>query len=241
MATVASQVILHPLVSQTLKFGSTTLGRDKTYRAVQYFARFYSWYLLNKGDKLDATRWNALKSHLANARKLLRLGKPVEHLQAALRASFAPGPAVEQILTIGRQVAYFGYLSYDAVIWANAIKFFSLDPETAKRVGKTTNRFWLAGILFNRATNKGSQGSRVGKSWGEKDVGEETQRETRLKAVKDAQAAVRSQLLIDILDVWIPATGAGITNVNEGTLGIFGFITSVLGMKAQWEAVKGKQ
>jgi len=90
MAGVASQIILHPTISQGLKFGGTTLGRDKvsniifvsiipyrqmdqTYRAVQYFARFYAWYLLNKGDKTDAARWTALKSHLGTARKRMRL------------------------------------------------------------------------------------------------------------------------------------------------------------------------
>lgn len=29
MATTASQIIFHPVVSQSLKFGGTTLGRDK--------------------------------------------------------------------------------------------------------------------------------------------------------------------------------------------------------------------
>ena len=29
MATIASQVVLHPVVSQSLKVGGTTLGRDK--------------------------------------------------------------------------------------------------------------------------------------------------------------------------------------------------------------------
>ncbi|KAG5648095.1 hypothetical protein DXG03_007130 [Asterophora parasitica] len=245
MATAASQVILHPLVSQGLKFGSTTLGRDKTYRAIQYFARFFAWYLLSKGDKVDAARWNALKSHLGTARKLLRLGKPIEHLQAALRASLASGPAVEQILAIGRQIAYFGYLSYDAVIWANAIKFITLDSETAKRVSKTSNRLWLAGIVFSlvngviktaRLTSEAKK-LQPGKSWGEKDVAEETQRETRLNVVKAAQVAARRQFTIDILDVWLPATGAGITNLNEGTLGIFGLITSILGIQAQWKSV----
>ena len=84
MATLASQVILHPLVSQALKFGSTTTGRDKasaagdigpyseyvqTYRVLQYFARFWAWYLISKGDKVSAVRWTALKSHLGTARK----------------------------------------------------------------------------------------------------------------------------------------------------------------------------
>jgi peroxin-11B len=53
----------------------------------------------------------------------MRLGKPIEHLQAALRVALAPGPAVEQILTIGRQVAYVGYLTYDMFIWVCRISY----------------------------------------------------------------------------------------------------------------------
>ncbi|KAG6832453.1 hypothetical protein H0H92_001499 [Tricholoma furcatifolium] len=264
MATVASQIILHPLVSQSLKFGSTTLGRDKTYRAIQYFARFFAWYLLNKGDKLDAARWSALKSHLGTARKLLRLGKPIEHLQAALRATLASGPAGEQILTIARQLAYFGYLSYDALVWANAIKFVSLSSETATRVAKISNRLWLAGILFSlvngalKSMRLANERKKLNAKVGEKDISAENQREAQLSSLKtlvslfvlnceivlkrflSAQAATRQQFFIDILDMWIPATAAGVADLNEGTLGIFGLITSILGAQAQWKAVNGK-
>ena len=86
MATVASQVILHPVVSQSLKILSTTIGRDKVrvrnvrissvahaslkvYRAIQNFARFYAWLLLSSDNKADAAKWNSLKSHLALGRK----------------------------------------------------------------------------------------------------------------------------------------------------------------------------
>lgn len=32
---------------------------------------------------------------------------------------------------------------------ANSIRFLMLKPETAQKVNKTANRFWLAGILFS--------------------------------------------------------------------------------------------
>lgn len=69
----------------------------------------------------------------------------------------------------------------------------------------------------------------------------------------------RQQLVIDLLDVWIPATGAELLNVNEGTLGLLGYVnvaannklimtgslcslmSSLLGAKAQWKAVNGKK
>jgi hypothetical protein len=48
---------------------------------------------------------------------VMRLGKPIEHLQAALRASQTTGDVGEQITSIGKQLAYFGYLAYDAAVW----------------------------------------------------------------------------------------------------------------------------
>ncbi|PFH54594.1 hypothetical protein AMATHDRAFT_44433 [Amanita thiersii Skay4041] len=247
MANLASQLIFHPTVSQSLKYSGTTLGRDKAYRAVQYFARFYAWYLLGNGNKDEAARWSALKSHLGTSRKLMRLGKPMEHLQAALRAALASGPVAEQITTIARQIGYFGYLMYDAIVWINSIKFIKLSPETAKRVQKTSFQFWFAGILFSIINGalktirlaKETKRLQASKTWGEKDLAEEAARENKLGALQVSRAATRRQLTIDLLDLWIPATGAELVNINEGVLGIFGFITSLLGAKAQWKAVNG--
>ena len=50
-------------------------------------------------------------------RVVMRLGKPLEHLQAALKAATAAGKPAEQLTTIGRQLGYFGYLTYDALVW----------------------------------------------------------------------------------------------------------------------------
>ena len=53
----------------------------------------------------------------------MRLGKPVEHLQAALRAAQSPAELGEQLATIGRQLAYFGYLTYDAIVWVSFFRW----------------------------------------------------------------------------------------------------------------------
>ncbi|KAI0068401.1 peroxisomal biogenesis factor 11 [Artomyces pyxidatus] len=245
MSSVASQVILHPTVGQSLKVLGTTLGRDKIYRATQYFARFFAWLLISRGYKLEATRWNALKSHLALARKLLRLGKPLENLQAALRAAQATGDLKEQVTTIGRQLGYLGYLSYDAIVWANTVRFITLKPATAQKVTKTANRFWLAGILFSlahavfkagRLTKEATQLRQLG----EKDLGGENARDARLRAIEVLRSGTRRQFLIDIFDLWIPAAGLGLVDLNDGVLGIFGFITSVIALQTQWAAVNSK-
>ncbi|KAI0307775.1 peroxisomal biogenesis factor 11 [Multifurca ochricompacta] len=245
MANVASQIILHPTSSAILKVLGTTLGRDKVYRATQYFARFLAWYLISRGHKAEAVRWNVLKGHLAIARKLLRLGKPLEHLQAALRAAQTTGYVKEQLATIARQLAYFGYLTYDTVVWANTIRFITLKSETSQKVQKIANRFWLAGILFSitHAVFKAgrlTKETRKARRLDEKNVGEENARESRLRGLHAMRADTRRQFIIDIFDVWLPASNLGLVNVNDGVLGIFGFISSVLALQAQWLTVNSK-
>ncbi|KAJ8702764.1 Peroxisomal membrane protein PMP27 [Pleurotus ostreatus] len=249
MAAIASQVVLHPVVSQSLKMGHTTVGRDKTYRAIQYFARFYAWYLLSRGNKDEAARWSSLKSHLGTARKLMRLGKPMEHLQSAAKAALAPGTPVEQITTIGRQLGYFGYLTFDSFVWAHSIKFLKLKPETAAKVGKLANRFWAIGILFSLAHAALKNARLVGqikalkstKPWGEKDLGEEAEREAKLSALYNSRDALRHQLYIDMLDIWLPVSNLKYVNLNDGVLGILGVISSVLGWQKQWASVNGRK
>ncbi|EIN14166.1 peroxisomal biogenesis factor 11 [Punctularia strigosozonata HHB-11173 SS5] len=242
---VAHQLVFHPFVSQSLRLSSTTLGRDKIYRAVQYFARFYAWLLISRGKSVDAARWNALKAHLALGRKLMRLGKPMEHLQAALR--IPGGFRGEEVTSIGRQLCYFGYLTYDALIWANAVKFISLSRTTAQKVNKTSNRFWLAGISFSIAHGLLKAGRLANdmkeikrQSWGSAEVGEKASRDGRLSALEAQRSGVRYQFAMDLLDFWIPASNVGLVNFNDGVLGLFGFITSVMALRSQWAAAAGK-
>ncbi|KAJ7619155.1 peroxisomal biogenesis factor 11 [Mycena polygramma] len=247
MANLASQVILHPSVSKGIKVGATTLGRDKAYRAVQNFARFYAWFLISRGNKVDAARWTALKSHLGTARKLLRIGKPMEHLQAALRATFTSAPPLEQITTIARQIAYFLYLSLDTLTWAQSIKFASFHPDTAAKIAKVANRSWLAGILLNiaHAAIKTARLTRETKllkvdKREEKELGFAADREARLRTIAATRAAVRHQFIIDVLDLWIPATALGLSSLNDGVVGSFGVISSLMALEKHWNAIGGK-
>jgi len=249
MSSLASQLVLHPYVSRSLKYGGTNLGRDKLYRTIQYLSRFLAWFFLSRGNKAEATRWNALKTHLALGRKLMRLGKPVEHLQAALRAAQSPTELGEQLATVGRQLAYFGYLTYDATIWANAVKVINLKPSTTQRVAFISNRFWLSGILLSithgllKAGRLAQEAKklRASESWGEKDLGNVAQREARQLALEKMRSDTRYQFIIDILDIWIPASNLGLVNVNDGLVGLAGFISSVMGVHAQWVAMNGSK
>uniref|UniRef100_L2G7H6 Peroxisomal biogenesis factor n=1 Tax=Colletotrichum fructicola (strain Nara gc5) TaxID=1213859 RepID=L2G7H6_COLFN len=72
---VADAVIYHPSVAHYLKFVATTVGRDKLLRTLQYFARFYAWYLFRtNGSKTEIAPWDAIKKQFGLTRKIMRLG-----------------------------------------------------------------------------------------------------------------------------------------------------------------------
>lgn len=80
----------------------------------------------------------------------MRLFKPLEHLQLAQSSLSLSTPYLfEKYTSFARQLAYAGYLTFDALVWTNAVKFTRLDPVTAAKVNRISQRFWLAGILFS--------------------------------------------------------------------------------------------
>ena len=55
--------------------------------------------------------------HANDNHSVMRLGKPIEHLQAALKAAQDLSRPGEGITTIGRQLSYAAYLFFDAFAW----------------------------------------------------------------------------------------------------------------------------
>ncbi|ORY91643.1 peroxisomal biogenesis factor 11 [Leucosporidium creatinivorum] len=236
------QLVLHPALTSALKVGSTTVGRDKLYRAIQYLARFLAFYTLRKGYSNETVaRLSALKSTLALSRKLMRIGKPLEHLQAAVKSLDVQDPFLK-ITALGRQLGYAGYLTNDMLVWAHTAKVRPFTAPTAQKIGQRAAQFWLAGISFSILSSlyrlvdlnrREQQARRVGASEKEGD------RKVELKTVLAQRSAVRTQLLQDALDFLLPAGTLGYHNLDDGVLGIVGVVTSIMGLRSQITKVLG--
>jgi len=145
---VADALVYHPALAHWLRFVATTVGRDKLLRTLQYFSRFYAWYLYRTNKPQSAIDpYNAVKKQFGTTRKIMRIGKFAEHLKAASVALDNKGPIdpVLRYLSVGRQLGYAGYLSLDMVTVVDAIGFRKL--ESAKRLQEHAYRAWAAGLL----------------------------------------------------------------------------------------------
>lgn len=148
---VADALVYHPEVTHFLRYVATTVGRDKVLRTIQYFSRFYAWYLYRTNNPQKAIDpWSKLKTQFGLTRKVLRAGKFVEHIRAASEIYDASvkagnGDKVSQYLQLLRQLGYGGYMLFDNMTLPDAL---GVKPfEGAKRLQATAYRFWLTGLL----------------------------------------------------------------------------------------------
>lgn len=91
-----------------------------------------------------------MKNQFGLTRKILRIGKFVEHIRAASELYDAAmkngsGDKITQYLQTIRQIGYAGYMVFDTmtVLDAMGVKKY----ESAKRLQATAYRFWFTGLI----------------------------------------------------------------------------------------------
>ncbi|KAI0386542.1 peroxisomal biogenesis factor 11 [Hypomontagnella monticulosa] len=233
---VADAVVYHPTVSHYLKFVATTTGRDKLLRTVQYFARFYAWYLLRtNGTRSEVAPWDGLKKQLGLARKLLRVGKNVEHFKAAaIAADASASKVVDPVLrytAVGRQLGYAAYLTFDSATVLDSLGVRKW--EGAKRAQREAYRFWAIGILCSVVAQTYTlyrlreREAKVDKKEGEGVV--------ESKRIALERAASQLQLVSDLCDLTAPTAALGWIGFDDGFVGLAGTVSSLIGVYSQWK------
>ncbi|KAB8206770.1 peroxisomal biogenesis factor 11 [Aspergillus parasiticus] len=230
---VADALAYHPTLAHYLRFVATTVGRDKILRTLQYFSRFYAWYLYRTNrPQSSIDPYNAVKKQFGTTRKILRIGKFAEHLKAAAVAADNKSPIdpVLRYLAVGRQLGYAGYLTLDTITVIDIIGFRKL--AAAKRLQDTAYRSWLAGLICSAIAS-------VYSLWRLREK-ERTLDRTEGEGVVEAKklekerSAARIQLFSDLCDLTIPVSALGLANLDDGIVGIGGTISSLLGVVSQW-------
>lgn len=230
---VADALIYHPSVSHYLRFVATTVGRDKILRTLQYFSRFYAWYLFRtNATPKEIAPFDAIKKQFGLARKLMRVGKNVEHFKAAaVAADWNGGDPIVKYLAVGRQLGYAGYLTFDALTYLDAA---GIRPnESAKRLGREAYKFWLAGLVCSALSGTYSlyqlrlKTSKIDKANVEGVV--------EKKKIEKEQAALNLQLISDLCDLTVPGSALGYVNLDDGLVGIAGTVSSLIGVYSTWK------
>lgn len=105
------------------RFLATTTGREKACRFIQYFCRFYVFYMLRTGSPKEAIqRWDNLKANVSIARKFFRLFKQFEFAQAGVK-SLSIQDEFLRFTGAGKQAAMFLYYCSEAVVLVSHLYF----------------------------------------------------------------------------------------------------------------------
>jgi len=233
---VADALIYHPAVTHYLRYVATTVGRDKILRTVQYFSRFYAWYLYRTNNPTSAIQpWATLKNQFGLTRKIMRVGKFVEHFRAASELydtalKSGNGDKVVKYLQILRQLGYGGYMLLDTMTLLDAMGVKK--NANAKKIQETAFKFWLAGLAASALAGIYNTYKLRERSKGidEKDA------EAKVEAVQIARQlqATNIQLISDLCDITVPSTALGYTNFDDGFIGLIGTVSSLLGVYGAW-------
>ncbi|KIW04378.1 uncharacterized protein PV09_04662 [Verruconis gallopava] len=229
----ADALVYHPTYAHLLKYFATTVGRDKLLRTVQYFSRFYAWYLYRTNNPQSGiTPWETAKKQIGIARKFLRLGKFLEHFKsAAVAADKKDIDPILKFCAVGRQLGYAGYLSLDnlCVLDASGIRKW----DKAKQISRQAARFWFSGLFFNIVAGLYTlfqlkqRAAALDKTQAEKAV--------ESKKIEKEWNATTLQLTSDLADICVPATTLGWTNFDDGFVGLAGTLSSLLGVYSAWK------
>lgn len=231
--TVADALIYHPTVSHYLKFVATTVGRDKVLRTLQYFSRFLAWYMYRTNHAASSiTPFETMKKQFGLTRKVMRVGKFVEHFKAAALASDAKGSdPVLRYTAVGRQLGYAAYMLLDNanVLDATSIRKLS----SSQSLLREAYRAWFTGISCSLLSSFYSlyrlreRATAISEKDGEGVV--------EKKKVERETNAVKLQLVSDLCDITIPASALGWVALDDGVVGLAGTVSSLLGVYTQWK------
>ncbi|KAI8147465.1 peroxisomal biogenesis factor 11 [Fennellomyces sp. T-0311] len=219
------------------RYLSTTVGREKLCRLVQYFARFYAFYLLRNGAPKEAIqRWSDLKLNIGNARKFFRLFKQFEFAQAGVK-SLSIQDEVLKVTAVVKQAGMFFYYCTEAVVLANAVNFYKVTK--VKDIQQLGFKCWLTALSMSiisslyKFRNLGIRAAQLEKTFKSEKSSEQVQAEG--KALIKEKKGLQKQLLQDAVDMIIPLAGLNLAPFDEGIVGLAGMTTSWLAMTSHWK------
>ncbi|XP_076675762.1 peroxisomal biogenesis factor 11ab [Andrena cerasifolii] len=213
-----------------LKLNEQTAGRDRIVRLMQYGSRAYWYYAQNiRTTQHSAEILRSLEYTFSSFRKLLRLGRCLDSLYSALKIMKYPDVTVRVTLSISK-IANALYLLADHIIWIGRVGLFRVDIE---KWSKVANKYWLMTIIMNLTRDiyeiikiLDSAGKGVLARPNLSTIGTQYEMLYHLRNHKD----VVMDAIKNGCDLFIPLTALGFTKFTPGTIGIFGVISSVVGL-----------
>ncbi|XP_050523430.1 peroxisomal membrane protein 11B isoform X2 [Daktulosphaira vitifoliae] len=203
-------------------------------RFLQYGSKT-AWHYMEKND-VDITsinKFKQLEQSLAAFRKLLRFGRFIDTLYAALKTVNHSDKSIRFCVTFSK-VAHSLYLLCDHYLWLGKQNFIQVN--TIKWT-QTSNKYWLLSIVLNLVRDV-IELNKLLNSMLKKKILNTLNRKVTPKDVFSSGAVQfvsdHKDLLIDTVkngcDILLPLTNLGLIRLSPGTIGVAGMLSSVLSL-----------
>lgn len=238
------------LATQIIKFGGQANGRDKLFRLIQYGSKLVWWHLHNnaRGPEM-VQKLKKLESSLSMTRKLLRMGKSLDFIMAALKSVHIKDTALRLTITMSK-LNQACFLLFDHIIYAHNVGLINTDK---KKWSEISARFWVVSLILNLARNaydlmniiqeelrqrqscEAKHGQQVN---GDSNHNRKTYSQDTNIVVKIIMQnkPVVLDLVKNLADLVLPLSTLGKVNASAGMQGFLGLISSAAGIATVWDS-----
>jgi len=216
------------LIDKTIKFLNTHNGRDKLCRTMQFGSKFASLQLENYGETDYSKRLMAVSNSTSTGRKLFRLFKSLNFIQAAVNAYLEELDPVVKVTSVVQNFCLAVWLYYDHFIWAGKAGLLKGDLTV---IGRRSNAFWLVAMLVAivKQIYLLQQAQKLAK------------RDNKQVSRAGTQLEIIIELLRNVFDVPLPLTalseGAAQT-ISPSTVSLLATLSSIIGFYQVWTKIK---
>jgi hypothetical protein len=241
-------LVQHPLYKQLLKFTSLVESREKLLRLLQYFVRFLRYWRFK--SVLSPEFVNILPSLQASftlARKPLRCLKPINHLK--LFSICISDELSDSIMRYGealKQFGLFSFFTFDAIQWIKLLGLFNIhnkkiNNKFIKNINKYAAGMWCIGLIGGLIKNlRQIQVLLIRYYYNNKNINNLKQRNDNIddKLPTMSIKKIQRDFIKNILDFVIALNLYKDLGINDGIIGGFGTITSIINLQDLWNSSK---
>lgn len=151
------------------------------------------------------------------------MGKPLDFIVTVLRVNTIEEDIIVRVGSIMKCLGYGSWLVLDMIQWFCSIGFFTINSETMSSINRIAPRLWLLGIASGALVNLHLLNKYL-------TLKKSKSTELEFKAESDKVIEKYSQnILQDFIDLLIPLSIMGWIPLTQGTVGLAGSITSLMG------------
>ncbi|KAJ1570132.1 Peroxisomal membrane protein PMP27 [Nowakowskiella sp. JEL0078] len=238
----------------TVKFLSTTVGRDRIYRFAQFFSRYLSWHLQQSGNKDDSSRYANLSVAIGQTRRyylplnfeVIAAGRQLEFIRGIQKAVVIKDETI-RATTIAKNFFLSLWLTYDFLAWIQSTGFTKF--QQIKTITKRSSQFWLLALIASTIGSAYRLRANLTKiemhrKWHSAAVSNQEKSIKDIEELKknlDGLVIERNKIAFaatqDALDALIPLSALEYIKIESGYIGLIGAFTSLLGGYTHWTSI----